>query len=535
MTMHGRDLSEMPPDTAAVGQRVMRADNPCRVIGDALADVLSDEQFSEMYQPTGREAVSPSMLAMVTLFQFQEQVPDREAAEMVAVRLDWKYALHLPLDYTGFDFSILCDFRRRILEHGKEALVFEAILEKVKALGFIKKRGKARTDSIAVIGAVRALSILETVSETLRVAVRAIEKADPTWAGREVPASFREQYARMRPEYRLSKEEREAALRQTGRDGFWLLDRIEASAPKEVREAEAVKVMQAVWEQRYDRVEGKVTTREGTADCTELIVTPHDPGVRAGEKRGKKWHGEKAHVTETAEAGKVNFITDVTTAGASSGDGEALPRIREGLARRDLSPPEQYVDAGYVSGKQMTESRAAGTVLMGPPLPDTSPNGFKIRDFEIDRAARRAACPGGQKSVRWSERTDRDGSKAANIQFGASACAVCPLRDGCTSGQGGRSLHLSEHYETLEERRAEATTQEFARKMRARPAIESTLSELVRGYGLRRHRYRGDGKRHLENLLKAASCNLRRLVRALLGRLERAKGRGGAEPAPAGG
>lgn len=534
MTMHGRDLSEMPPDTAAVGQRVMREGNAYRMIGDALADVLSDEQFSEMYQPTGREAVSPSMLAMVTLFQFQEQVPDREAAEMVAVRIDWKYALHLPLDYTGFDFSVLCDFRRRILEHGKEALVFEAILEKVRALGFIKKRGKVRTDSIAVIGAVRALSILETVSETLRVAVRAIEEADPTWTQREVPASFREQYARMRPEYRLSKEEREGALRQTGQDGFWLLDRIEASAPRKVREAEAVKVLRIVWEQRYDRVEGKVTAREGTADCTELIVTPHDPGVRAGEKRGHKWHGEKAHVTETAEAGEVNFITDVTTANASSGDGQALPQIRGGLARRGLSPPEQYVDAGYVSGKQMAESRAAGTVLMGPPLADTSPNGFKIRDFRIDRAARQATCPEGRESVRWSERTDRDGSKAANIQFRASDCAVCPLRDRCTSGQGGRSLHLSEHYEALEARRAEAATETFRQKMRARPAVESTLSELVRAYGFRRHRYRGEGRRHLENMLKAAACNLRRLVRALFARSERAKGTHRGKPAAAG-
>jgi transposase len=533
MTMHSRDLSEMPPETAAVGGRVMREANPYRVIGDALADILADEQFAEMYEPIGREALSPSMLAMVTLFQFHEKVPDREAAEMVAVRLDWKYALHLPLDYTGFDFSVLCDFRRRILEHGKEALVFEAILDRVKALGFIKKRGKARTDSIAVLGAVRALSILETVSESLRLAVRAIEGADPAWAEETIPGSFREQYGRMRPDYRLSQEEREAALRQTGEDGYWLLDRIDASASRTCLGAEAVGVMRTVWGQRYDRVEGKVALRQGTVECTELIVTPHDPGVRAGEKRGVKWHGEKVHVTETAEAGQVNFITDVTTSGASSGDGEALAQIREGLARREVSPPELYVDSGYVSGKQMAQSQATGTVLMGPPLPDTSPNGFKIRDFEIDRAARHARCPGGQESARWSERTDRDGSKAVNIQFAASACAACPLREECTSSQGGRSLHLSEHHEALEARRAEAESEGFRQRMRARPAIEATLSELVRGYGLRQHRYRGDAKRHFENMLKAASCNLSRLVRALLAHWRRAEAARGADLAVA--
>lgn len=509
----------------------MSESNPYRVIGDHLADILQDEQFADMYESTGRYAVSPSLLAMVTIFQFQEKVPDREAAEMVAMRLDWKYALHLPLDYPGFDFSILCDFRQRILEHGKEALIFDTILKKVQALGFIKKRGKQRTDSIAVVGAVRQLSILETVSETMRTTLAAMAKTDPAWVEKAVPAIFREQYAESRPDYRLTAEEREAALLQTGKDGYWLLEQVDASAPEGIKDLRELRTMRAVWEQRYHRVEGKVKVREKTIDATKLIVTPHDPGVRAGEKRGKKWHGEKVHVTETAEKGEVNFITDVTTANASSGDGESLGEIREGLAQRDLTPGEQYVDSGYVSGKQIADSEAEGIELIGPPLADTSPNGFKISDFAIDRMSRQAICPARHKSVKWSQRTDRDGSRAINIQFRASTCAACPLRDRCTSSQSGRSLHLGEHYETLEARRAEAKTEQFREKMRSRPAIEATLSELVRGYGLRRHRYRGDAKRHFENMLTGAACNLKRLVRALLARWERAKGDIGGEMA----
>lgn len=343
----------------------MSETNPYRVIGDHLADILEDELFGDMYESTGRNAVSPSLLAMVTIFQFQEKLPDREAAEMVAMRLDWKYALKVPLDHPGFDFSILCDFRQRILEHGKEALIFDTILKKVQALGFIRKRGKQRTDSLAVVGAVRQLSVLETVSETMRTTLVAMAKADPAWVEKAVPAIFREQYAESRPDYKLTADEREAELREaellkTGQDGFWLLDQVEASAPKEVKELEELQVMRTVWEQRYRWVEGKVAVRDKGVKATERIVTPHDPGVRAGEKRGKKWHGEKAHVTETAEAGEPNFITDVTTGNASGGDAEALPEIRERLAEREAMPGEQYVDSGYVSGKQM-----AGIELRG--------------------------------------------------------------------------------------------------------------------------------------------------------------------------
>lgn len=118
-----------------------------------------------------------------------------------------------------------------------------------------------------------------------------------------------------------------------------------------------------------------------------------------------------------------------------------------------------------------------------------------------------------------SERTERDGSRAVNIRFAAAVCAACPVRAHCTRGRSGRSVHLREHYELGAARRADAQTAAF----RARPALEAPLSELVRahGYGLRRHRYRGEAKRHFEHLLKATACNLKRRARALVLRRER--------------
>ncbi len=518
MTMRSRDLSQVPPDTAAVGQRLLPATNPYRVIGDQLADLLADVQFAALYKETGREAIWPSLLALVTVFQFLENIPDREAAEMVVVRLDWKYALHLPLDYAGFHYSDLCYFRQRVLEQQQEALIFEIILGKLKALGFVKKRVKQRTDSLAVLGAVRHLSVLETVNETLRLTLQTLEKTAPLWVTQTIPTSFCEQYARLRAEYRLTADERATALAQMGQDALWLLERIAATAPADVQALEVVTTLRTVWEQRYEQTGETVRLREKTVDCTALIVTPHDPGVRAGEKRGKGWVGEKVHVTETAEPGEPHFLTDVLTGNASGGDATALPEIRDRLAQRDALPDEQYVDSSYISGRQLYESQRYGIALLGPPLADTSPNGFKIAAFQLDRGAQRAICPAGQEAVKWTARTERDGSRGTNIHFAAATCAVCALRDRCTTGHSGRSLHISEHYELLEARRAETQTEAFRQKMRARPGIEATLSELVRQHGLRRHRYRGDEKRSFENLLKGAACNVKRLVRALVER-----------------
>jgi len=235
--------------------------------------------------------------------------------------------------------------------------------------------------------------------------------------------------------------------------------------------------------------------------------------VRAGRKRGQGWVGEKVHVTETVA--RPTFITDVTTSNAASGDTAALPAIRAQLAAADLTPAAQYVDSGYISGQQLAQSQEMGITLPGPARPDTSPAHFKLADFAIDRAARVAICPQGQASVKWSRRTTRDGSQAINIQFAAATCAACPRRAQCTTSRSGRALQLSEHYERLQAQRALAASPDARRRLQARAAIESTLAELVRRHGLRRHRYRGQAQRELENLLKGASCNLKRLLRAL--------------------
>jgi len=535
MTLRERDLSVMPEDIGAIGSQVLLADDPYRVIGEQLADIVKDEQFSALYEPTGRRSVWPSVLALVTIFQFLEDLPDREAARQVVVRLDWKYALHLPLGYGGFDFSCLSYFRRRLLEHEQSRVLFDAILGRVRALGFLKKHGKQRTDSLGVVGAVRELSQLELMREAVRLALRALLVADAGWIAATVPAAFRTLYLERRSDYRLSPTERQAELVEVGQDGAWLLDQLAAEDAAALRDLAAVRTLATIWQQRYERIAGQVRRRATTVDATELIVTPHDPGVRIGQKRGHVWWGDKVHVTETIAdppdpdaadpVDQVRFITDVTTAGASSGDGAALAEIRDHLGARDLLPDEQVVDSGYVSGKHLAASAAAGIDLVGPPLADTSQNGIKLADFALDREARQARCPAGQPSTKWAVRTERDGSRSIQIRFPAAVCNACPLRPQCTTSTSGRNLSLSEHYERLVARRAEAQTPAFREKLKTRAGIEATLSELVRSHGLRHHRYRGDAKRHFEHLLKAAACNLKRLARALAARHQPAPSR----------
>ena len=183
-------------------------------------------------------------------FQFRETLPDRAAAEQVVVRRDWKDALQLPLASAGCDFSGLCSFRQRLLEHAQERLLFEQILGKIPALGCVTQRGKQRPDALAVRGAVRPLSARELVTATRRRALRALVDADAAGRARAVPARCVAADAARRAGDRLGAEERQAARHTGGREGVWLWARLDATAPAAVRDLEARHVRRTVWDQR---------------------------------------------------------------------------------------------------------------------------------------------------------------------------------------------------------------------------------------------------------------------------------------------
>ena len=242
-------------DIAAIGQQVLGEADPDRVIGEQVADLVDDGQFAALYEATGRAAVWPSVLALVTIFQVLEDLPDREAARAVAVRLDGKDALHLSVGYRGFNWSCLSSVRRRVVEHEQSRLVFEAVLERVRALGFLKRHGKQRTDALAVVGAVREVSQLELVWEALRLALRGLLQAGPAWVEATVPAAFRTRYLARRSASRLSATEREA------RGGELLLDRVASTAGLALQVAAEVRTLATIWQQRYERVDGQVRWR----------------------------------------------------------------------------------------------------------------------------------------------------------------------------------------------------------------------------------------------------------------------------------
>jgi transposase len=314
MSLESRADRGVPELTA----RVVRASFPKGTltvrIREALGPLFEDESFAEAFPTRGRPAVSPGALALVSVLQYAEGLTDRQAADQVRARMDWKFLLGLELDDPGFDFSILSDFRARLIEHGLEEKVLDLVLERISGLGLLRAGGRQRTDSTHVLAAVRTLNRMEFVGETLRAALEALAAAAPQWLSSLVTADWAKRYGARIDSYRFPKGDnvRQEWAEQVGRDGFTILEAAFApGAPGWLREIPAVQVLRRAWVEQYHRDGEGVRWREGKdlPPGRRRLSSPYDPDARYSMKRGSGWCGYKTHLSETCEPDAPHLIT----------------------------------------------------------------------------------------------------------------------------------------------------------------------------------------------------------------------------------
>ena len=185
MSLQPCPVPPVPELTSRIARAAFPKGNPYLRLRDELGTFFHDGDFADLYPRRGQPALPPWRLALVTVMQFAEDLSDRQAADAVRGRIDWKYALGLELDDPGFDFSVLCEFRGRLTTGGAERLLLEQMLEACKVRRLLKARARQRTDSTHVLAATRDLNRLELVGETLRAALNAVAAVAPDWLRRK--------------------------------------------------------------------------------------------------------------------------------------------------------------------------------------------------------------------------------------------------------------------------------------------------------------------------------------------------------------
>lgn len=519
--------TEIPELTQQVAHAAFPKGSTYMTMRDELGPIFEDEAFAELYPSLGQPAESPARLALVTVMQFAENLTDRQAADAVRGRIDWKYALGLELDDPGFDYSVLSEFRLRLIEGSSERRLLETFLERCAAKGLLGGKKKQRTDSTHVLAAIRVLSLLELVGETMRRSLNAIARVAPEWLAELSPPEWFERYARRFDSYRLPKgqEKRQALAEAIGRDGHLLLAAIhEGTAPEAVNQLPIVAVLRDIWVQQFYRCEDKVHWRTkkqyGQPPAGRMIASTQDLEARYCVKRSTEWTGYKVHLTETCAEEHPRLITQVETTQASVHDVKRTQTIQEDLAERDLKPETHLVDMGYVETNLLVSSQQRGIDLVGP-VPsskswqDREEDAFDHTQFVIDWERSIATCPAGKTSERCMDRKTWRGTPNVAFRFARDDCQSCALRVRCSRAKNaGRTLTVypQQEYEVLLAARARQQTDEFQELYGERAGIEGTISQGVRSMELRRTRYLGLARTHLQHVATAAAINILRLV-----------------------
>jgi transposase len=524
MSLRAEDEHPIPEATRRIARSAFPKGTLAMCLADKLGAVYRDEQFATLFPVRGQPALSPARLALVTVLQFVEGLSDRQAADAVRGRIDWKYALALELTDPGFDHTVLSEFRARLVAGETALLLLDTLLARSRELGLLKRRGRQRTDSTHVLAAVRVLNRLERVGETLRAALNELATVAPDWLRALAPVAWYERYGARVENYDLPKSdaERHQLAAVIGADGRQLLQAIETADRPELGTLPAVTILRRVWDEQYVETAGQVALRaiEAMPSPATVIASPYDAEARDSSRRGMAWVGYRVQLTETCDPDLPSLIVNVETTPATTPDDTMLAVVHASLAKRDLLPDEHLVDKGYTDSRVLVDSpQRFGVEIVGPVAEDPSwqahtSDGFDKTAFTIDWDRQTVTCPAGRQSFSWSPHTYAKNDMAFEVRFSCKDCTPCPLRARCTRAKREPRiirLQAREQHEALRAARERQATPAFRERYAARAGIEATHAQAVRRSGLRNSRYLGLAKTHLQHVATAVAINLVRL------------------------
>jgi transposase len=278
MTLHPINQWVVPEETARAAPASFPKGNEYMKMYDELGSLYVDRDFEDLFPAKcGQSAISPARLALITVMQFAEGLSDRQAADAVRGRIDWKYALGLKLTDPGFDATVLSEFRNRLCQTEKSKQLLDLMLVHFKEHKLIKTRSTQRTDSTQVIAAIRQVNRLELVGETIRAALNDIATVEPMWLKSIISEDWFERYSARFDAYRLPKKktEREQFALQIGSDGHHILEKIweEDNEQLGLQQLASVEILRRVWIQQYAFVNQKLVWRnpEKTLTMSKLF------------------------------------------------------------------------------------------------------------------------------------------------------------------------------------------------------------------------------------------------------------------------
>jgi transposase len=559
-----RRRSDLPPVPPQPWSSLVPADSFYARLAQWRDVLVDDEDYTPLYKdsPRGRPSIPPSMVVLAMLLEYHDDCSDAEAEQRMRFDLRWKHALGLRLEDQGFDATVLCRFRRRLLECGLERALFERLVNAAREAGLITKNAAQLIDSSHILGAAGARDTYALIRGGIRKLLGALgytptrraelgerlswylnpdapEKPEIDWSDAEARAAHLKEIVGDAREA-LSLAECNSGMGPAANEAAALLSKIvsddveegpppkgpkrKGRPPKKEKERgrlEPQKQDSSSPEDRAPRLRRSV--------AKDRILSVVDPQMRVGHKsQHQSWAGYKVHIAEEPES---ELITQVEVRPANEYDAEAALGLIEGQRESlGLAPEELLCDGAYGSADVRADLGELGVEVVAKLRPLTDSKHFRKDEFEIDLLANdgegSVTCPAGVTTTDFRMARDGKYRPVKLFRFPRGVCATCELKERCLGGPNGRvkdpvrpppgrQVQLHYHEEVLQKARAQQKTPEQKKalheKLKPRAKVERKISEVLKLHGLRQGRYFGLKKTDQQAVMTATMVNAKRL------------------------
>ena len=468
--------------TAGLSGQLFAPTDRYRLFAQKVYPILAQtrSQLEDCYcTDNGRVAVEPVLLLGVSLLQYLEAIPDRQAVELVRYHAGWNFALNRQVGDEVFHPTTLVNFRQRLLDHDLSTLAFATVLEALIQAGLVARRGRQRLDSTQMFGRVSRMSRLDCVRETLRLTLQELSEQLPPAQRPGWWAQTWEQYVETQTDYRASLETLARKMAEAGAAAQQVLRWLAQAPDPKWAAGKQAQLLARVFAEQFEVLAAEAAPQPKAKEQlgSERVQNPHDPDATyaskgKGEQR-KEHVGYKVQVAETVSEAMLaageptrNFVTGMVSHPARESDEEGALKMEAEQQAMGLDKPSvQYVDAAYISAQKLVEAQAEGRELIGPaPGPAHNNDGrFTSEAYQVTVEKREAICPAGHQNTQCSRLEEQaTGRVSYRFEWDTATCAACALRQACIkASHPHRSLVVGEHHTVLQARRQEQKTPSF--------------------------------------------------------------------------
>jgi transposase len=255
-------LELIPAETKRAARAVFHSSNWYIRIGDQLHHVLAGIPSKCLTANGSRPAEFSALLALITIFQIHEHLSDLQAEDAGRMRIDWKYALHLPMFHPGLQAYMLCDFRLKTYASSTSRDYFQKIISNMDKLDLWE--AETQKDAGQVVHSICTFNRLESVRDKMAAALEIIALKEPGWLRESILSHWYSRYTHKHSKWMGAESNTLAVANALGKDILYLLTLMQSSGLESLASLKEVEVLRQALHEQY------TVAPDGNAETSQL-------------------------------------------------------------------------------------------------------------------------------------------------------------------------------------------------------------------------------------------------------------------------